>query len=329
MPRMTTAERTVIATPATGLQVYDTDTNSQWYYNGTVWVQGASKADASKWSNDATNTSVALTNLSDGVTARPAGTEFVVKDNGNLGIGTTTPANRLHIVGTSESQMLKVSYSTYNDLRSSILTWYGLKTTASDLATNNLEITMEGGKQVNNGGSIIFINGLTGATSEKMRILQDGKVGIGTTTPTQRLDVIGGNLRVGTSDTNATTKGGNILYPHYLNSEQNIRMISGFVNATESIVTIGGGDPAFNSLTRIAFFTSVDNTTVNGTERMRITNNGNIGIGVTAPTEKLEVNGAIKIGETSAATPTAGTIRFNTTTSKFEGFDGTAWVAFH
>ena len=69
--------------------------------------------------------------------------------------------------------------------------------------------------------------------------------------------------------------------------------------------------------------------TDNGTERVRIITNGNVGIGTTTPTEKLEVNGAIKIGETSAATPTAGTIRFNTTTSKFEGYDGSAWVAFH
>ena len=38
MPRMTTAERTAIATPATGLQVYDTTTNSYWYYNGTAWT---------------------------------------------------------------------------------------------------------------------------------------------------------------------------------------------------------------------------------------------------------------------------------------------------
>lgn len=62
---------------------------------------------------------------------------------------------------------------------------------------------------------------------------------------------------------------------------------------------------------------------------MRISNGGNVGIGTTTPTEKLEVNGAIKIGETSAATPAAGTIRFNTTTSKFEGYNGTAWVEFH
>jgi hypothetical protein len=37
VPRMTTAERTAISTPATGLIVYDTEYASHWYYNGTQW----------------------------------------------------------------------------------------------------------------------------------------------------------------------------------------------------------------------------------------------------------------------------------------------------
>ena len=40
MPRMTTAQKTTIANPAIGLQVYDTDTKSIWSYNGTAWVEG-------------------------------------------------------------------------------------------------------------------------------------------------------------------------------------------------------------------------------------------------------------------------------------------------
>ncbi len=39
IPRMTTAQRTAIAAPATGLKVFDTTTLTNWYFNGTVWVE--------------------------------------------------------------------------------------------------------------------------------------------------------------------------------------------------------------------------------------------------------------------------------------------------
>ena len=38
LPKMTSVQRTSIVSPASGLQVYDTNTNSIWYYNGTFWV---------------------------------------------------------------------------------------------------------------------------------------------------------------------------------------------------------------------------------------------------------------------------------------------------
>ena len=44
IPRMTTAQRTAIATPAMGLLVYDTDTKSIWNYDGTAWVEGSGGA---------------------------------------------------------------------------------------------------------------------------------------------------------------------------------------------------------------------------------------------------------------------------------------------
>jgi len=37
-PRMTTAEKAAIASPAAGLMVYDTTLNQMSYYNGSTWV---------------------------------------------------------------------------------------------------------------------------------------------------------------------------------------------------------------------------------------------------------------------------------------------------
>ncbi len=44
IPRLTTAERTAVATPAKGLLVFDTDTSTFWFYNGTTWTNLAAGA---------------------------------------------------------------------------------------------------------------------------------------------------------------------------------------------------------------------------------------------------------------------------------------------
>ena len=56
-------------------------------------------------------------------------------------------------------------------------------------------------------------------------------------------------------------------------------------------------------------------------ERMRINYDGKIGIGTTSPVEKLDVDGAIRIGTTTGSN--AGTIRW--TGLDFEGYDGSYW----
>jgi hypothetical protein len=38
-PRMTSAQRTAIASPAKGLLVFDTNTNTFWFHNGTAWTE--------------------------------------------------------------------------------------------------------------------------------------------------------------------------------------------------------------------------------------------------------------------------------------------------
>ena len=56
---------------------------------------------------------------------------------------------------------------------------------------------------------------------------------------------------------------------------------------------------------------------------MTILYSGNVGIGNTAPTEKLEVNGAIKIGD--AATTGDGTIKY--ASGDFLGRKAGSWVS--
>ncbi len=43
-PRMTSIQRANISSPANGLYVFDTDSQSLWYYNGTLWVNTVSES---------------------------------------------------------------------------------------------------------------------------------------------------------------------------------------------------------------------------------------------------------------------------------------------
>ena len=50
-----------------------------------------------------------------------------------------------------------------------------------------------------------------------------------------------------------------------------------------------------------------------------------VGIGTETPTQKLDVNGGLRIGNTNTAN--TGAIRWNETKSDFEGYNGAAWVS--
>ncbi len=61
-----------------------------------------------------------------------------------------------------------------------------------------------------------------------------------------------------------------------------------------------------------------------GTDIMTVTNDETVGIGVTVPAERLDVNGGIKIGFSDNTH--AGTLRWNATSTSFEGYTGTEWI---
>ena len=102
-PRMTTAQRNGIASPATGLEIYNTETNTKDIYNGTAWVSQA---------NQVTNWNVTGNTISAGEyfgtknnqpivfktnTDADASAKAVILANGNVGIATETPEYKLDI----------------------------------------------------------------------------------------------------------------------------------------------------------------------------------------------------------------------------------------
>lgn len=79
IPRMTAAQRTAIVSPAAGLMVYETTTNSFWYYNSVVWNQIGTGGGASPWTI--------------------SGTNIYNSNTGNVGIGISAPTQKFHLVG--------------------------------------------------------------------------------------------------------------------------------------------------------------------------------------------------------------------------------------
>ncbi|MCB9169374.1 MAG: hypothetical protein H6597_08350 [Flavobacteriales bacterium] len=100
IPRMTSAERTSIPAPATGLLVYDTTTNTFWYFDGTQWVQlGNASNDWTILGNGNTNAAtnfLGTTNNVDLVISTANMPRMrVMGATGRVGIGTAAPSTIL------------------------------------------------------------------------------------------------------------------------------------------------------------------------------------------------------------------------------------------
>ena len=117
-------------------------------------------------------------------TAAASGTEQMRLTSTGLGIGTSSPSQKLHVASTSNAQgLFATSGAGGGSNRSSVIlqgpsnTWY-INTNGSDLNGSD--------------GAL----GFYGNSTTRMVIDTSGNVGIGTSSPAAKLDVVGGNIRV-------------------------------------------------------------------------------------------------------------------------------------
>jgi hypothetical protein len=96
-PRMTTAQRTAITTPAAGLLVYDTNTNGFWFYNGGAWNELSTGSATNYWAllggnvynNNAGNVGIGTTNPQDKFTVQTlTGNVGITHTDGTITLGT-------------------------------------------------------------------------------------------------------------------------------------------------------------------------------------------------------------------------------------------------
>jgi hypothetical protein len=122
--------------------------------------------------------------------------------------------------------------------------------------------------------------------------VSEEKVGIGSNAPAETLDVVG-LIRFAHTRANNTQKIARLLVPEYNNSHGQFLSFMGTANETSNAVSYGGGTSSADAATVLLFYTASSVNTTVGTERMRITHEGRVGIGTQSPGYELEVNGSI------------------------------------
>ncbi|MBE9577579.1 hypothetical protein [Flavobacterium proteolyticum] len=103
LPRMTTAQRTAIASPVSALQVFDTTTNSIWIYNGTTWTEvGAGGATSNIYTADGQLTAARVVNQNNNSLTFQTGTAKTVVDGNFQTTGLLyAKAPRVHPIAAS------------------------------------------------------------------------------------------------------------------------------------------------------------------------------------------------------------------------------------
>jgi len=110
IPRMTQVQKVAIAAPATGLLVYQIDgTTGYYYYNGTGWVTFGGGAGWALTGNTGTNDAINVlgtTDAQDFIIGTNGNEVIRVASSGNVGLNTTTPTAKLHVVSAVPAAIL-------------------------------------------------------------------------------------------------------------------------------------------------------------------------------------------------------------------------------
>lgn len=199
IPRMTQAQRTAIATPATGLLVYQTNgATGFWYYNGSAWTTFSSTG----WSltgdagTNPTTNFLGTTDNQDFVIATNNTERVRVQADGDIGIGQTNPTTKLHITGTSPVFRYQNGTEAVNRVLTSDANGYVSWGTSSALTSGD--------------NDWVFTSGNTYADP----VYHSGRVVIGRTgTTTHHIDVDNG------ANTGSTMGIGNVEYVEDGNNE--------------------------------------------------------------------------------------------------------------
>jgi hypothetical protein len=181
----------------------------------------------------------------------PSGSHVYRPSGTNVGIGETSPAFPLHFASTAGNKIALFGSSGNH---------YGIGT-----QTNLMQFYSNG-----SGADIAFGFGSSSAFTENVRFKGDGNVGMGTSSPSQKLHVVGNVLA---APDNWSSGGTAYLY---------LGDTSNHVSATQ------GGVFALRAAGPLVFRSGGDS------ERIRVDSNGNVGVNTNSPGDRLHVSGGLR-----------------------------------
>ena len=185
---------------------------------------------------------------------------FVVKNGGNVGIGTATPQRKLTVTGAADSAgdntgIIQLSAGTGINTDSKML--FGI-----DSSHRGYIHVVKPGNNVMN-----LVLNPTGSANGTVQVYGPG-------------NTAGGNLKIGGHGANSTDRWSLLTGTHYNDSSQSkgISLIGSFSNSTSNVVAIGGNVYEANPATQIEFWTHTATTHSQGGTRQVVINNTNVDI---------------------------------------------------
>jgi hypothetical protein len=260
IPRMTSAQRNAIASPAAGLMVYDTNLASFYFYNGSVWSPVNTGGGSSQWTSNGNN---------------------IYNNNaGNVGIGTISPEKKFHVNGNilvngrvdADGVIQAGGISSTGALYVSQTSLFNGAITGSSTASFAGNINSNISMSINDASAILQ--------------LRSGSVDKGF------VQLSGDNLRIGTNSGNTAgnivfrNDGGDIIEMKKTGSgggwlQINNNGVSNGVLQATSTGALSLSNPIPNEQLQLGGEIFIDNTA------------NHTGIGTASPTERLHVNGNV------------------------------------
>ncbi len=227
----------------------------------------------------------------------PQSAEVMRIDAGNVNIGSSGATAKLHVFGTTSGNQSQTSSTLFSleTTTASAPSMIGFRAanSAGQVGTiSKIGGIATGGSGVYD-GDLLFSTRLGADMAEKMRITSAGNVGIGTTSPITLLS----NSSTAVTDAAGVSGTGSSLT--WVSPSG-----GGYVAALSNSSSVSGRNGLLVKTAQTDSSTYILKLESGGTNQLSVRADGNVGIGTTAPTATLHVNGTVRVEQLAAASGT-------------------------